>query len=150
MDIFKIGLFSLILLVILYGCNGRQDSGLSSRERQKLIRQYDEIRKEKDAAIENTVRQLQNINHVYEQVEAINLEMSGIRINMKNREVAVPMTQMEMIDSLIVNIKNEVENLESKNRLVNEQNRELAKTITYLKGIIEGKENERRFAGTQV
>ena len=102
MVIFKIGMFLTILLVLLSGCDGRQDSNLSSRERQKLIRQYDEIRKEKEAAIENTVRQLQNINHVYEQVEAINLEMSGIRIDMKNSEVDVPMTQMEMITGNIL------------------------------------------------
>ena len=136
MGIFKIkniGIWALILLT--YSCQ--------SGEIKKLLKECEEVQKEKEEALQTAYEQLENINRIFEQLAAINSQMGNIKINAKQeRESPIAKTQIEQIDEFVDNIKKELDKLESDNTQMNSLNNELSKILKHLRTIIVRKEEE--------
>ena len=137
MAFFKVEtVLALLMVFLIVGCKS------NSRDTQRLQKEYAEVKKERDDAVKSAVRQLENINHVFDELETMNARIGNMRLNVKNKEVDVPLVQAQQIDSFLVNIKNELDQLELSNQQKKNKNQELVKTLNHLRTTIFEKEVE--------
>lgn len=138
MGVRKIKYIIISSIIIFISCSKQQNS----EEQDRLLKECQEIQKERDDAVHNAFGQLEKINNIYEQLDKINSEMGYMYIEMSNNEVFTPTSKMDKINNHIANLKKEIDKLENDNKTLKSYNIELIKTVSNLRKSVKSKEVE--------